>query len=132
MIRPTILVSIRERLKDCNLLTSCANIGILAMQPFLEIYGTYNPAKKLYYMSAADQSLTTSIINAGEFVGAVTSYYLIDKLGRRGCLFVSSGTVVVGTIIQIASTHIASLIVGRLVLGMSSDYTQTLFMMIRS
>ncbi|THY13519.1 general substrate transporter [Aureobasidium pullulans] len=93
------------------------SIGILAMQPFLKIYGTFDPLKKVYVMSAAHQSLTSSIINAGEFVGAVSSYYVIDKLGRRGGLFVSSGTVVVGTIIQVASTHIGSLIAGRLVLG---------------
>ena len=99
-------------------LLDVAMIGILAMQPFLEIYGKYDPVKKIYFMSAAHQSLTSSIINAGEFVGAVSSYYLIDKLGRRGSLFVSSGTVVVGTIIQAASTHIGSLIAGRLVLGM--------------
>ena len=98
-----------------------SRIGILAMQPFLKIYGTYNPVKKLYFMSAAHQSLTSSIINAGEFVGAVSSYYVIDKLGRRGSLFVSSGTVIVGTIIQVASTHIGSLIAGRLVLGMFSS-----------
>lgn len=97
-------------------------IGILAMQPFLKIYGRYDPVKKIYFMSAGQQSLTSSIINAGEFVGAVSSYYLIEKLGRRGSLFVSSGTVIVGTIIQVASTHIGSLIAGRLVLGMPLSY----------
>lgn len=89
------------------------------MQPFLKLYGEWDPTKGQYFMSASQQSLTTSIINAGEFVGAVSAYFIGDKVGRRGGLFVSSACVIVGTIIQVASTHIASLIVGRLVLGMS-------------
>ena len=82
------------------------------MQPFLKRFGTFDPQKGVYVMSAAKQSLTTSIINAVEFVGAVSSFLVGERLGPRTGLFVSSGAVIVGTLIQMVATNIGALIAG--------------------
>ncbi|KAJ6013841.1 sugar transporter [Penicillium herquei] len=91
--------------------------GILVMEPFLQDYGSFDNATGAYVLSSSIQSLTTSIINIGEFIGAVSSFMLDDKIGRRGGLFVSSACVLIGVIFQVSAPKIALLIVGRLFLG---------------
>ncbi|KAJ5658343.1 general substrate transporter [Penicillium longicatenatum] len=91
--------------------------GILAMEPFIKEYGRYDSATGAFTLSASMQSLTTSIINVGELVGAVSSFLVDDRIGRRGGLFVSSAFVVAGVIFQVAADDLGLLIVGRLLLG---------------
>ncbi|CZR63733.1 related to MFS monosaccharide transporter [Phialocephala subalpina] len=91
--------------------------GILAMPKFLKDYGSLDPTTGTYIVSAGKQSLVTSIINAGEFLGAVSSYYIGSKIGRKGGLYVSSVCVVLGVIFQVSAPHEGLLIAGRLVLG---------------
>ncbi|OOF99286.1 hypothetical protein ASPCADRAFT_504730 [Aspergillus carbonarius ITEM 5010] len=91
--------------------------GILVMEPFIKAYGHYDNATGGYILSSSIQSLTTSIINVGELVGAVSSYLVNDRIGRRGGLFVSSTFVVLGVVFQVAADKLALLIVGRLLLG---------------
>lgn len=73
-------------------------VGILAMPEFLKDYGSMNPATRKYMLSAGKQSLVTSIINAGEFLGAVSSYFIGSKIGRKGGLYAACVCVVVGVI----------------------------------
>ncbi|GLA07844.1 hypothetical protein AnigIFM60653_009083 [Aspergillus niger] len=91
--------------------------GILVMEPFIKAYGHYDNATGGYVLSSSIQSLTTSIINVGELVGAVSSYLVDDRIGRRGGLFVSSTFVVLGVIFQVSADKLALLIVGRLLLA---------------
>lgn len=102
------------------------------MKPFIQAYGHYDSSTGTYILSSKIQSLTTSIINVGELVGAVSSYIIGDHLGRRGGLFVSSFMVVLGVVFQTASHYLGMLIVGRLVLGKhelnpSSNITKTTY-----
>jgi hypothetical protein len=87
------------------------------MEPFIKAYGHYDTTAGDYVLSSSIQSLTTSIINAGEFVGAISSFLVDNKFGRRGGLFVSSAFVVIGTIFQVAADNMGLLITGRLLLG---------------
>lgn len=87
------------------------------MDPFIKAYGHYDSATGGYVLSSSIQSLTTSIINVGELVGAVSSYLVDDRIGRRGGLFVSSAFVTAGVIFQVAADNLALLIVGRLLMG---------------
>lgn len=87
------------------------------MEPFDKLYGHYDASKAAYVLSSRVESIVTSIINVGEFVGAVSSFVLGDHLGRRRSLLVALSAVVVGVILQTASTGIGLLIAGRLVLG---------------
>lgn len=87
------------------------------MKPFIKAYGHYDITTGGYVLSSSMQSLTTSIINAGEFVGAISSFLIENKVGRRGGLFVSSAFVVAGAIFQVAADNLGLLITGRLLLG---------------
>jgi MFS transporter, SP family, sugar:H+ symporter len=91
--------------------------GIQVLQPFLKVYGHFDPATNKYMLSSKVLSVVTSIINAGEFVGACSSFYLGDKLGLKKGLYISTFFVVVGVVLQVAGHDEASLICGRLFLG---------------
>ncbi|RDW89169.1 hypothetical protein BP6252_01201 [Coleophoma cylindrospora] len=91
--------------------------GVLAMEAFLKVFGDYRASNDTWYMSSSTQSLITSIINVGELGGAITAYYVGDKLGRKGGLYVSSAAVILGTILQTTSTGIGELIAGRIAVG---------------
>jgi SP family sugar:H+ symporter-like MFS transporter len=90
------------------------------MPQFLSHYGSLDPATGKYGLSAKEESLVTSIINAGEFFGAIASTFIADKVGRKGGPYVSSTCVVIGIILQVDTIHEGSLITGRLVLGKGS------------
>jgi MFS transporter, SP family, sugar:H+ symporter len=87
------------------------------MDQFVEHYGSYDSATGNNIITASTQSLVTSIINSGEFVGALTASLISDHTGLRGGLLIATVTVAIGTTLQIAGTYIGLLIVGRLVLG---------------
>lgn len=91
--------------------------GILAMEPFLEIYGHYDTAQGSYVLSSRLESIVTSIINVGELLGALSSYLVGDFLGRRGGLFLAMVAVVIGVIFQVSANNLGLLITGRLILG---------------
>ncbi|KAH8659773.1 sugar transporter [Xylariales sp. PMI_506] len=91
--------------------------GILVMEKFIQDYGTYDAATGEMVVTASRQSLVTSIINAGEFIGAVCAFWVGQKVGLRGGLLVACCVVVVGCTLQVAGTHIGTMIAGRLVLG---------------
>ena len=87
------------------------------MRSFAKIYGRLDGAKGTYTLSTETQSLVTSIIDAGEFLGAVSAFIVGERYGRRGGLFISSAIVCLGTILQLAGDHLRCLTAGRLVMG---------------
>lgn len=52
------------------------------MDYWLRIFGKENP-DGTYGLSSGTDSLVTSILSAGTFVGALTAYFAGDRLGRR-------------------------------------------------
>jgi MFS family permease len=71
-----------------------------------------------YDVSATNQSLFSSIIQAGEFVGSLSAAFVGDFLGRRGSLQTAVVISSVGAILQIiVAGSVPLLVVGRLVLG---------------
>lgn len=87
------------------------------MPAFLKIYGYYDPVKAAYVMTPSRQSIVTSVINIGEFIGASSSFIIGDAFGRRTGLLISMAAIVVGTIFQMADNLLGLLITGRLVVG---------------
>ncbi|KAK6812278.1 hypothetical protein RU639_011977 [Aspergillus parasiticus] len=60
----------------------------------------------------------TSVINIGELVGSLTAAPLNDLAGRKGVVFIASIMVIVGVILQLATDHKYSMIIGgRILLG---------------
>jgi MFS family permease len=87
------------------------------MPEFVNHYGEYDPVKQQMVVTSSRQSLVTSIINVGEFVGALCAFWIGQKLGMRGGLLLACVVVVIGTTLQVADTALGLLITGRLVLG---------------
>lgn len=87
------------------------------MTPFIDHFGTFDAATGEYVLTASRESLVTSIIQVGEFIGAGTAWLVADKLGRKGGLYLTSACVIVGTTLQISTNTIGTLIAGRIVVG---------------
>ncbi|EIN06028.1 MSTA protein [Punctularia strigosozonata HHB-11173 SS5] len=64
------------------------------------------------------KSLTTSILSAGTFVGALVAGDLADRIGRRFTIILACAIFCAGVIIQVASQSINVLIGGRVVAGL--------------
>jgi MFS family permease len=87
------------------------------MDKFKLDFGEPN-AQGVYDVSATNQSLFSSIIQAGEFVGSLSAAFVGDFLGRRGSLQTAVVISSVGAILQIiVAGSVPLLVVGRLVLG---------------
>lgn len=59
-----------------------------------------------------------SWVTVGALVGALVGGHLADRIGRRGALWVASGTFAVGTLVQASAPAIGVLFGGRLVVGL--------------
>lgn len=63
-------------------------------------------------------SLMTSLINVGELVGSLSAAPLNDYLGRKGVIAIATVSIIVGLVLQLATTSSVSYIIGgRIVLG---------------
>ncbi|KAK4705131.1 MFS transporter, SP family, sugar:H+ symporter, partial [Phenoliferia sp. Uapishka_3] len=92
--------------------------GILAMDTFKRDFGTLTSAGT-YVIDAKYQSLFASIVQAGEFVGALAAGFIGNRSGRKGAMLVAISVVAFGAILQLIVTgNLPLLVVGRLILGM--------------
>jgi len=80
------------------------------MDEFNLHYGSYDAATGKKMVSAPTQSLVTSIINAGEFIGAATAFLISERIGLRGGLLASCVIVAIGTTLQVAVPDVGCLI----------------------
>ncbi|KAF4126858.1 Sugar transporter [Geosmithia morbida] len=85
--------------------------NVLIKKNFLETMG--NP-------STDDQGTMTSVYNLGCFVGALSTLYSGDKLGRPMTLMLGSTVVGIGAIIQTCSFGPAEMYVGRIIGGLGT------------
>ncbi|GES63283.1 general substrate transporter [Aspergillus terreus] len=91
--------------------------GVSAMDVFARHFGTRQPDGS-YAIAAGDLSLMTSVINIGELVGSLTAAPLNDAIGRKGVFLVASVMVIIGVVLQLATDHKQSMIIGgRILLG---------------
>ncbi len=70
-----------------------------------------------FHLTARDQSLTTSILSAGTFFGAIIAGDVADFIGRRFTIITGCAVFTVGCILETASTGLAVMVVGRLIAG---------------
>ncbi|PWN43259.1 general substrate transporter [Ceraceosorus guamensis] len=92
--------------------------AILEMRKFKEDFGTVIDDMGTIDITSSQRSLLASIVQAGEFCGALASAPIGDFAGRKGG-FISAGSLVaLGTVLQMVHTgSIPLMTVGRLVLG---------------
>lgn len=87
------------------------------MPPFIRAYGVYDSATGTYSLPSWLMSLITSIINLGEFLGAIASHKLGVMFGRRGGLIIGCMTILLGVLIHSVAPKVPLLVIGRLLLG---------------
>ncbi|EGF99244.1 uncharacterized protein MELLADRAFT_40379 [Melampsora larici-populina 98AG31] len=105
--------------------------GTKEMPYWLETFGEKN-AKGEYILSTANDSLVTSILSAGTFVGALLAYPFGDILGRRWGVIASCAIFCIGVALQTASTTIPIFAVGRVFAGLGVGLTSCLVPMYQS
>lgn len=96
--------------------------GILAMKTFVRDYGV--ETNGVYAITTSDESLLTSIVQAGEFCGALLAGPIGDWGGRRAGFFTACFFVTLGVVLQlIVRGSVPLLGVGRAVLGLGVGIT---------
>ncbi|EKM61706.1 uncharacterized protein PHACADRAFT_248481 [Phanerochaete carnosa HHB-10118-sp] len=92
--------------------------GCLIMPDFQRRFGTV-AADGTPSLSAARQSIITSLLSAGTFVGALAQAFTADRFGRRASILIWSAIFTVGTAIQTGTTFsIVQITVGRFIAGL--------------
>jgi sugar porter (SP) family MFS transporter len=79
--------------------------------------GADKATKDLFVIPAPDQSLTTSILSAGTFFGAIIAGDVADYIGRRMTIITGCFIFCIGCIMEVASTDVPLMTVGRLIAG---------------
>ncbi|VEU19936.1 DEKNAAC100662 [Brettanomyces naardenensis] len=109
--------------------------GVLGMKYFItqftgKVKGTIPDSQ--FVIPASQKSLIVSILSLGTFIGAVSAGDLADWYGRKTIII--SGCVVysVGAILQIASTSVPLLVVGRLVAGVGMGFVSAVVILYMS
>ncbi|KAI1135196.1 general substrate transporter [Hypoxylon sp. FL0543] len=98
--------------------------GILTMRQFLDDFPAINPDGTTDLVEKATRSSTQGIsvaaYNLGCFVGAVTTIFISNPLGRRRMIMLGTSIMVVGAILQASATTLPHLIVGRVITGLGN------------
>ncbi|CAK7198506.1 hypothetical protein SEUCBS139899_001167 [Sporothrix eucalyptigena] len=96
--------------------------GFMAMTPFLEDYGTYDAATKTYGIAANTQTALGGLVIAGCVVASFVAGYVGNRYGRRIGLCCTGLLGIVGVLLQVTSTRIAALYIGRIFSGASIGF----------
>ncbi|ESW99477.1 hypothetical protein KL918_001589 [Ogataea parapolymorpha] len=102
--------------------------GVMGMDYFIHEFtgkvkqGDSDPS---FVLGSSEKSLITSILSAGTFIGAVCAGDLADMFGRRTIIVTGCGIYSVGVALQIASTTVALLSVGRVIAGLGVGFVSS-------
>ncbi|PPQ78039.1 hypothetical protein CVT25_015584 [Psilocybe cyanescens] len=92
--------------------------GCLIMPDFIRRFGELGDNGE-FFLSSSRQSIITSLLSAGTFVGALAQAFTSDRFGRRGSILIWSGIFTIGVAIQTGTTFsIVQLTIGRFVAGL--------------
>jgi MFS family permease len=113
--------------------------GVLAMPYFITQYtGLPSPPTGSttadlqqiadFHLTARDQSLTTSILSAGTFFGAIIAGDVADFIGRRLTIILGCLIFTIGCILEIASTSLGLMVPGRFIAGLGVGFISAIGM----
>ncbi|KAF8693905.1 Permeases of the major facilitator superfamily, partial [Rhizoctonia solani] len=92
--------------------------GCLIMPDFIERFGVQHP-DGTWELDAHRQSIITSLLSAGTFVGAIGQAFSSDRFGRRWSIFIWCAIFTAGVAIQTGTERsIAQISVGRFIAGL--------------
>jgi SP family sugar:H+ symporter-like MFS transporter len=104
--------------------------GVMGTEVFKQEFGTFTGITETntrgYSIASGTQSLIISILSAGTFFGALFSGALADWIGRRTTIIIGCGIFSVGVILQVASTSVALIAVGRLIAGVGVGFVSAI------
>lgn len=86
--------------------------------------------EKDFVLSTAAKEFIVSSVLLGAMFGSLASGRLTDRYGRRGILLIISGLFITGTLIATLAHQVASIILGRLIIGVAigiGSYTAPLY-----
>ena len=113
--------------------------GVLAMKYFIRQYtGMPYPdpsdkaAVKAFHLPASDQSLTTSILSLGTFLGALIAGDIADFIGRRTTIISGCFIFTVGCILETASTGLGLMCAGRVICGLGVGFISAIVILYMS
>ncbi|KAK8100962.1 general substrate transporter [Apiospora kogelbergensis] len=86
--------------------------GVIVTPDFLDLLGIANNEKL--------QSTVTAIYDVGCFLGALSTMYLGERLGRKNTVMLGTTIMAAGAILQIAAFGMPQMIVGRVVAGIGN------------
>ncbi|KAH8684114.1 general substrate transporter [Ilyonectria robusta] len=97
------------------------DIGILST-----IYVSPGFKKALDNPSSSDKGLITAIFYAGQFIGfAFLAGPTNNRFGRRWAGFIGVVVLCIGAVFQTAATHLAMMVVGRIIAGLGTGVVST-------
>lgn len=105
--------------------------GVKAMPFWLRSAGQLGPDGE-YMITTGQDSLVTSILSIGTFVGALLAYPIGDKYGRRIGIVLACGIFSIGVALQTASSKIGLFVAGRVFAGLGVGITSCLVPMYQS
>lgn len=85
-----------------------------------------------FHLPARDQSLTTSILSAGTFFGAIIAGDIADFIGRRSTIIMGCIIFCIGGIFEAASTGLAVMCVGRVICGVGVGFISAIVILYMS
>lgn len=92
--------------------------GCLIMPDFQARFGQVDSNGNVF-LSASRQSIITSLLSAGTFVGALGQAFTSDRNGRRGSILIWSAIFTIGTAIQTGTSRsLAQITIGRFIAGL--------------
>ncbi|KAJ6606815.1 general substrate transporter [Mycena sp. CBHHK59/15] len=92
--------------------------GCLIMPDFIDRFGEMGADGQMV-LSSSRQSIITSLLSAGTFVGALGQAFTSDRFGRRGSILIWSGIFTIGVAIQTGTARsVVQLTIGRFVAGL--------------
>lgn len=120
--------------------------GVLGMPYFIELYTgkpapSYSPndssdaakaAYSDYSLPSWQKSLTTSILSAGTFFGAIIAGDIADFIGRRSTIIMGCFVFSIGCILETASKTLAVMVVGRLIAGFGVGFISAIVILYMS
>ncbi|EIM83272.1 sugar transporter [Stereum hirsutum FP-91666 SS1] len=87
--------------------------GCLIMPDFIDRFGVDG------VLDSSRQSIITSLLSAGTFVGSLAQAFTSDSLGRRPSILIWSGVFTIGVLIQTATDRsIVQITIGRFIAGL--------------
>ncbi|KAG6841720.1 hypothetical protein C0991_007606 [Blastosporella zonata] len=92
--------------------------GCLIMPDFIDRFGEMGSNGQMV-LSSSRQSIITSLLSAGTFVGALAQAFTSDRFGRRGSILIWSAIFTVGVAVQTGTTFsVVQFTIGRFIAGL--------------